>query len=64
MGDSNRKNALCRLRALFAEKTVKNTFPFVLCLLDSSAPDVTDPMWVEGMWAGNMSVCRLAPDWN
>lgn len=62
MEDQNRENRPCSLGDLFAVKTVKNKFLFVPCLFDPSAPD--DPMWVGGTWAGNMSGCKLAPDWN
>lgn len=35
------------LRVLFAVKTIKNKFSFVLCLFDPSEPDVLDHMWVH-----------------
>lgn len=37
----------CILRVLFAVKTIKNKFSFVLCLFDPSEPDLLDHMWVH-----------------
>lgn len=41
-GDLLRKNVPCRLRVMFAVKSVKNKFLFVLCLVVPSAPDVVN----------------------
>jgi hypothetical protein len=60
MGNQNRENIPCRLRALFVVKK----FLFVLCLFEPSAPDVLDHTWAGDTWAGTISVCTLAHDWN
>lgn len=61
--ETKANNILCSLRVLFAVRTVKNKFLFILCLFEPSEPDVLDHMWVHGQEV-HQDVCLplIGPD--